>query len=266
MTCRWDRAAKAHLLDDHRADCSGDDCPGCLPCTYDDHGNPVRHCRATRRCRTHLGWGEYACERCIKRTREGLAKITDLLALMPAVAVESGRIDSASLVVAGPHADYVTASWALINADRNGEQVEDLDMRDPYACLTMYERMIREDLGHDGSVLVSPTISEAISYLSWVLPDLARTEDGAASIEMLAASIGELKASLELVASLRRVPTRGAPCPTCRESGHVERLERRYATYATHDRLDTWRCPRNPAHEWGQHAYELEIVDRRRTG
>lgn len=266
MTCRYDRATKAHLLDEHQSDCAGVDCIGCLPCKWDQHGNPVRHCRATKRCRSHLGWNEHVCQRCIDQVRTNLARIGDVLALMPAVAVESGRIDSASLVVAGPHADYVTASWALINADRNGEQVEELDMRDPYTCLTMHERMIREDLGHDGTVLVSPTTAEAISYLSWVLPDLARTEEGAASIGALVASIGELKASLELVAALRRVPTRGAPCPTCRESGHVERLERRYALWATHDRLDTWRCPRNPAHEWGQHAYESEIVDRRITG
>ena len=41
---------------------------------------------------------------------------------------------------ADPHADYVSATWRLINADKAGEKVEDLDMSDPYTCLTLHER------------------------------------------------------------------------------------------------------------------------------
>ena len=266
MTCRWDRETKAHLLPSHRTDCTDTECRGCLPCAHDEYGNPVRHCRAWTRCRTHLDRDEHACEACIKHMRGLLTKTLDLLALMSVVAVESGRINSPAAIVAGPHADHVTASWRLINADRAGErEVEELDMADPYTCLTMHERMIREELGHDTTMLVSPTVAEVASYLSWALPDLARTKDGAALLTALRSDLGRLRANLELTAALRAVPTRGAPCPTCRESGRVIRLERRYA-WATHDRLDTWQCPHDPAHAWGQHAYESEIVDRRHVG
>ena len=265
MTCRYDRATRTHLLSAHTTECVDTECRGCLPCTHDDDGNPVRHCRAWTRCRAHLGWDEYACERCVEHTRKLLGKVVDLLALMPAVAVESGRVDSPAAVQAGPHADHVSASWRLINADREGQIVEELDMADPYTCLTMHERLIREELGHDGTVLVSPSIGEAVSYLSWALTDLALSEDGALLLAALRGDGGRLRAMLELIAALRPVPTRGAPCPTCRDDGHVVRLERRYA-WATHDRLDTWVCPREPAHVWGQHAYEAEIVDRKRAG
>ena len=67
--CRWDRDVKAHLLREHRSDCIAVGCKGCKPCTHDEHGNPVRHCRTRNRCTSHLGWDEAA-----QLVRDGVAK------------------------------------------------------------------------------------------------------------------------------------------------------------------------------------------------
>lgn len=247
MTCIYDRATKTHLVDND-------------PCTHDKDGNPVHHCRARLRCTSHLGWDEEVCDRCIGRVKKGLDRVLALLALMPTVAIEVGSLDSRALDLAGPVANHVMASWSTINAERNGVIVEELDMGHPYTCLTMHERYIREHLGHDDTVLVSPTIGEAASYLAWALPDLARDEEGALLLSALLGDLGRLRAGLELVARLRQVPTRGAPCPECEKP---PRLERRYAAWSTHDRFDTWHCPRDAEHVWTQEAYERYIETRR---
>ena len=292
MTCRWDRATKRHLRAEHMPDCAPTGCLGCAPCTHDDDGNPVRHCRARSRCTTHLAWGEHVCPDCLAKVRTNLTAILDLLALMPAEAEEQG-IHSEPANLAGPHADYVTAQWRLINADRNGETVEELDMRDPYTCLTMYERTVREELGHDGTTLVSPTTGATAGYLAWALTDLARDEEGAVLVGALLSDTGALVSHLEAALHDSRTPERGAPCPACVDAMaerkeelqaagvpedewpklRAQRLVRIYGHHCTDeacekihyedDRGDVWRCPADREHEWSHDAYSRWIEDRR---
>jgi hypothetical protein len=273
VTCRYDRDAKAHLLREHRADCTSRTCKGCLRCTHDD-GNPVRHCRTRLRCTSHLEWDEHTCPTCLGKIRGNLTAILDALALMPDEALERG-VDSEPANLAGPHADYVTAQWRLVNASRAGQPVEELDMRDPYTCLTLHERTIREELGHDETTLVSADVAAAVSYLDWVLTDLARDEDRTPMLTALQADAARLRAHVEAALRDARTPERGAPCPECTRAGRAaERLERRYGHWCTkagcereHVRdasADVWVCPVDTDHEWTHERYE-NYVERRRS-
>lgn len=295
MTCRWDREAQAHLRREHRPDCGVVDCSGCLPCRHDDDGNPVRHCRVRNRCTSHLGWGEYACPKCLGKIRDNLTAIVDTLALMPDEAEERG-VNSEPANLAGPHADYVTAQWRLVNASRAGESVEELDMRDPYTCLTLHERTIREEIGHDDITLVSADVASAASYLAWVLTDLARREDLAPLVSSLLGDTATLVSHVEGALRDSRAPERGIPCPECvvnlgrrkealQAAGtpedewpklHAPRLVRHYGHWCTRERCDelhyldtagdVWRCPIDRSHEWSHKDYEQRLVDRRRAG
>lgn len=272
MTCRYDRETKTHLTREHRADCIARTCKGCQPCTHDDNGNPVRHCRTRLRCTSHLGWDEHTCPTCLDKIRGNLTAIVDGLALMPDEAIEQG-VNSEPANLAGPHADYVTAQWRLVNASRSGVSVEELDMRDPYTCLTMHERTIREDLGHDETTLVSPTIGATAGYLDWVLTDLARDEDRTWMLVALLGDTAKLRAHVESALRDGKTPERGAPCPDCvREGKAAERLRRVYGHWCTKagcervhyldDSGDVWRCPVAPEHEWSHERYENYVKKR----
>lgn len=273
--CRWDREAKTHLTRAHKPDCTSPTCAGCRPCQVDETGNPVRHCRVRTRCTSHLGWTEHACPTCLGKIRSNLGQVTTLLALMPKEAEEQG-INSEAANLAGPHADHVRAQWRLINADRAGQTVEELDMLDPYTCLTMHERYIREQLGHDETTLVSETISRSAGYLAWVLTDLARIEEGVPLLTALLGDTAALTVHIEAARRDQRTPERGAPCPECTAEGTApQRLTRVYGHWCTRggcerlhyldDSGDVWRCPVNAEHEWS-HAHYLAYVEERKSG
>lgn len=268
--CRWDRATERHLTRAHRDDCTPSGCEGCAPCKTDEHGNPVRHCRARTRCTSHLGWEEWACPTCVGKIRTNLQAILDDLALMPGEAQWQG-INSEPANLAGPHADYVTAQWRLINADRNGESVEELDMRDPYTCLTMHERFIREHMGHDEETLVSPTIGRAAGYLDWVLTDLARDEEAVLLMRSLLGDTAALRVHMDGALRDSKAPDRGIPCPECVEAKQdAPRLVRVYAHWCTDPECkrehhadataDTWECANG--HTWSHTDYEARLVER----
>ena len=272
--CRWDREAERHLTREHLAECVDRTCRGCRPCRHDDDGNPVRHCRTRRRCTSHLGWDEYACPTCLGKIRGNLTAVLDALALMPDEAAERG-VSSEPANLAGPHADYVSAQWQLVNADRNGESVEELDMRDPYTCLTMHERSIRDWLGHDESTLVSSTVTKSAGYLDWVLTDLARDEEAAPFVAALLGDTAVLRGHVEAALRDSRAPERGIPCPECVAFGRqAPRLIRHYAHWCTREdcerehvadaTADTWRCSACGT-EWTHTDYEARLVERRRT-
>lgn len=271
--CRYDRETGKHQTREHRPDCVSNTCRGCQPCTHDDDGNPIRHCRVRTRCVSHLGWDEYACPTCLGKIRDNLAAITDALTLMPAEAEERG-VNSEPANLAGPHADYVTAQWRLVNADRAGQSVEELDMRDPYTCLTFCEREIREHLGHDDITLVSPTIPKAASYIAWALTDLAHDEEMTRTLESVLGHTSRLRGHIEAALRDSRTPERGIPCPECvkAEKG-TPRLVRHYGHWCERDGCerihyldtdgDVWRCPEG--HEWKHADYEDRLVERRKT-
>lgn len=273
-TCRYDRATKKHLTREHLPECVDVLCAGCRPCTHEE-GNPVRHCRTRARCTSHLGWTEHACPECLGKIRANLTNVVELLALMPEEATEQG-INSEAANLAGPHADYVTSQWRQKNAAVAGVDVEELDMRDPYTCLTMYERFIREDLGHDAETLVSPTIAASAGYLAWVLTDLARDEEHAQHLTGLLGSTSELVSHMEGARRNDTKPERGVPCPDCvREERDAPRLVRRYGHWCVRDgceRLhylddsgDTWCCS-SCGSEWSHEDYDRWLTVRRKGG
>lgn len=272
--CRWDRKAETHLLREHLPECADRECKGCRPCTHDADGNPVRHCRTRRRCNSHLDWHEHACPGCLAKIRALLTRTVDLLAVMPAEAQEQG-LNSEAANLAGPHADYVRSQWRLVNADRAGQTVEELDLLDPYTCLTMHERFIREDLGHDEITLVSPTVAQAASYLEWVLTDLARDPERGHHLTSLMSNGNALVDHLEAARRNSHAPERGAPCPECVEAEKdPPRLLRTYGHWCWRegctkdhyldDSGDTWRCPECGA-SWTHEQYENYVRERRRT-
>lgn len=251
--CHWDRATKTHTLPD---------------------GNPcnAHHCRTRTRCTSHLATDEHTCPWCLGKIRRSLNTVVELVALMPAVAITQG-LESEAMNIAGPHADYVTASWRLINADRAGQQVDELDLRDPYTCLTFHERTIREHLGHDDTTLVSTTLTGAAGYLDWVLTDLARNKEATPLVAALHADVRRLEDHLEITRTNSNRGEKGAPCPACTENGtKAERLTRHYAHYCTDPKCtrehvtdasrDWWGCPVDDTHWWSHDVYEDWVAQR----
>lgn len=262
MTCRWDRDTKRHLLRSHQPDCTRVLCRGCLPCTHDDTGTPVRHCRTRTRCASHLTWDQHTCPRCVTKIRADLTAVVDEAALAELEALERG-VDSEAANLAGPHADAVTVSWRLINAARAGEVVEELDMLDPYTCLTAHERWIREDLGHDAVTLVSETLARSADYLAWVLTDLARDEDRTYLLAGLLSDLARLRGHMEASRGDSRTPTQGAPCRSCGDAAPRLRLTRGHwcddadcrREHHVDDTGDRWVCPRDRSHWWTTEDY-----------
>lgn len=266
--CRW--VDGAYLLRTHRNDCANRGCEGCTPCEADEHGNPVRHCEARRRCTGHLAWGEHVCPDCIGRIRRDMRATLDEMALMPTEAEHAG-IDSAAATLAGPVANRVLASWRLINASRAGLDVEELDESDPYTALSLRERMIREDLGHDLDTLVSPTLAGVIDYLDRVLPVLARDSGQVLVVADLLATAARVRGRAESARHNDRKPEVGVECPACpsTEEKPAPRLRRQWAHWCAdpycereHDTTgarDNWQCPADKTHWWSEADYRLWV-------
>lgn len=261
MTCRWDRDAEKHLLREHRTDCTTNGCLGCLPCTHDHDGNPVRHCRTRRRCTSHLPWGQYACSGCLAKIRSNLTRITDALALMPAEAEVAG-INSEAASYAGPSAHPGSAYARRRHSALNGRPFEDPDQADPWQMLGERERMIREDLGHDWR-LVSPTLAETCDYLTSVLTDLARDEGQTLIVADLLSESRRLAEHLESVLRDSRRPERGAPCRSCATPAPRLQLVRAHwcddadceREHDTTEDGDRWVCPADRSHWWRPSDY-----------
>lgn len=292
MTCRWDRAAQAHLTREHLPECVDRDCKGCRPCTHDGDGNPVRHCRTRLRCTSHLDWHEHTCTTCLGKIRTNMRRLLDALALMPNEATEAG-IDSQAATLAGPHADAETYRRRMIANAARGLHTEEPDQYDPWQMLGIRERMIREDLGHADVTLTSETLAGTCSYLDWVLTDLARDPDQVSVLAELLRETGRLADHAEAVLHDSRKPERGIPCPECvvdlgrkrdelqgagvpedewpksraprlvRHHGHWCQQDGCRQVHYLDDSGDVWRCPDNEAHEWTHADYEARLVGRR---
>ncbi len=296
--CSWNRAAELHVLPEHLPACDDRDCNGCKPCTHDDHGDPVRHCRTRAGCTEHLNHAHpLTCPRCIARVRAKLAHIERLTALMPDQAANDG-LESGAAMIAGPAGNpetiqrrsllYVEAAHGLDDphaaAVRALAHWED-DTRDeahPLYVLRDWEQRIREHYNHpiprfaDADVRdirhvgqeKPPTLARAVSYLSWVLTDLAQDRDQ--DYPQFAAEIDDLVRQLENTLGASRAPERGAPCKDCDEP--APRLVRRRAHWCDredctreHDKTgarDTWVCPANPRHWWTEADYRKWSYER----
>lgn len=277
MTCRYDRETGAYLVDGE-------------PCRRDSYGDPTHHCTARRTCAQHVGPDELTCARCLGRTRVTLRRIPELVALMPAAAVESG-IESEAANLAGPSthpgawANRRIAMRAHLDAwERLGriteEQLihartamEDDDDLDPYLLLGRWDMMVREDYGHPSDKPV--TVANAADYLDRQLHRIAQDPDQ--DFALLGRELRDCCNHLEAQLAVLRVQHRGAPCPECtsEEAGVGPRLVRRYGHWCEDsdcerlhyldDSADQWVCPRDPVHRWSHEDYSRWIEERRRA-
>ena len=280
-----------HYLREHEPTCRDRDCDGCKPCTHDQHGNPVRHCKARERCGEHLDYAHpITCPRCIARVRADLEQVERLATLVEVEAMYDG-VSSTAAMYAGPVADpervqrrgllLAEATIGISDPKHPAMRLlaefhaDNADDSHPLYVLWQWERMLREDYDHPAPRFAEhevadprlvgtekpATISGAVSYLSWVLTDMA--QDETQDFGQLGNEIAACRRTLENVLAASRVPERGAPCPACPEP--AKRLERRRAHWCDkpdcnreHDTTgarDTWVCPVDKSHWWSEADY-----------
>lgn len=259
MTCRYDSDAATYVTDD------GDEC------RRDEYGDPTRHCTARRTCSQHVGPRELTCARCVGRTRTDIAQIVERAALMLPEAMVVG-VNSEAAMLAGPATDVEAWSWHKVAAKQGRiwhvSLVEDDDEHHPATVLGVWARMLAEDYGIDLPML---DVNASAAFLTRVLHRVA--QDDEQDFPLMARELRKCRAHLESVLRDSLAPERGAPCPDCKDDGHVVRLTREYGHwcdsgtcerlhYVT-DEADRWVCPRNPAHAWDMDAYERWITERR---
>lgn len=267
--CRYDSDAKDYLIDGE-------------PCRRDEYGDPTKHCTARRTCSNHIGRDELTCARCIGRTRQDIRQIAILAPLMLPAAL-GGGVDSEAANLAGPGADYrvfsarrvISRQWIIANLPerRWGQAMEALldddDEQHPYSLLTRWQLMLAEDYGHPLPARLS--VSDAAAYLDRHLHTVA--QDPEQDFPLLRGEMRRCRQHMESVLRNSTGPERGAPCPECREQGHVVRLAREYGHWCTDadceqihyetDEGDRWVCSRNKAHVWSHAAYENYVEERK---
>lgn len=273
---------KAHVLA-----CRDATCRGCVPCEHDDEGRPVRHCTARRSCSGHIGAGELTCARCVGRTRNHIRACVDGGALMLDEAIVQG-VDSEAAYLAGPATDVTvwterrTAMRDHLTTWRAGDRISDReylhaltameadDEHHPYTVLSRWQRTVAAAHGH--TVPAKTTVVEAAAYLERHLTALAQDPDF--PWQTLAAEVAACSTHLDAVLHDSRAPERGAPCPECSTRDQPgPALVKVYASKViyvdgepsvvgdTTGASDTWRCPRNHAHEWTEADYRLRVGD-----
>lgn len=286
-----------YYLPEHLPTCRDRECPGCKPCTHDQAGNPVDHCTARDHCSEHLDRSHpLTCPRCIARVRGNLAEIEHLTSLMLPEAIITG-LDSDAAVIAGPaaHPGGVDAMRVYVRGhvehwmtagridDHDAARIlADLpldDDRHPYTLLARWELHLRAHYGHPAPRWHAPgqphhghekpvTLASAVSYLSWLLTDLAQDPDG--EFAKFATEVRGCRAHLENVLANSHAPVRGAPCPECPIPAPKLQLRRAHwcddeDCTREHDLTgarDTWVCPANPDKHWWQEAtYRLRVED-----
>ena len=269
-----------YYLKAHRPECTDRSCGGCVPCERDDAGNPTSHCLARKTCTGHLDHAHpITCPACIGKTREDLAAIRRAHGLMMDEALEAG-VNSEAANLAGPAADPESMAWRKIarkaeiidNTDDydHFERVmlaefgEDVDLH-PLSTLGRWDFMLREDYGQPTTLRV--TVDRTVAYLNGLLGRFA--QDDQQDWPLFVTEVRDCRAHLEAVLHDSRVPEQGAPCPACPtpEPGadgrprKNPRLVKRYADHDTTGASDSWRCPRDHSHTWGEADYRLRIGD-----
>jgi hypothetical protein len=280
MSCRWDRDAEEYLNDGE-------------PCKVDDYGDPTRHCTARRSCAQHVGEGEITCARCLGRTRTDVRRIVALSPLMVVQALGSG-VDSEAAWLAGPAADVRDWSerriamrdhldtWRLIGFPVGDERhlltekqvlharalMEDDDEQHPYTVLCRWWMMLAEDYGM--ALPAKLTVMGAGSHLDDMLHRVA--QDPEQDFGLFAREMRQCRNHLEAVIRNSATPERGAPCPDCKDAGHVVRMSREYGHWCddplcerfhhADDSDDRWVCPRDRDH-WRTHEDYCRWIEER---
>jgi hypothetical protein len=262
VTCRWDSDTADYYIDGQ-------------PCRHDDYGDPTRHCTTRRTCSQHIGPKEQTCARCLGRTRIDIRQIVDRAALMLPEALITG-INSEAANLAGPAANPEAWSWRKVTAMQGRawhlSQVEDDDDWHPYTVLVRWAWRITHEYGlpHEPDVW---TITNAAAFLDQILGRVA--QDDGQDFPQLAREMRKCRSHLEAVLRDSLSPQRGAPCPTCKDSGKFVRLAREFPHWCDNpdceqfhfdtDEADVWRCPRNPEHWWTAEGY-ANLIEERKVG
>jgi hypothetical protein len=145
---------------------------------------------------------------------------------------------------------------------------EEDDERHPYAVLTRWEFMLREDYGQERRDATS--VQDAADYIDRMLHKVA--QDPEQDFRDLSRDMKRVRRHLEAVIRNRFGADRGAPCPRCEED--KPRLVRVYGHWCTDEECtrqdhytddsgDVWVCPRNHEHWWPHEAYEKYLEERR---
>lgn len=241
MSCRYD--AEAGYL---RA--------GGELCTHDDYGDPVKHCTARRRCNNHVAVTELTCHACIHKARIRLRDIGELRALVPAAAIEAGRVDTELMNLAGATAN--PTAFTARRVKRAQEQEGWAVLGDPEPDSVDFWLKQQQDLygqfGHDLPAVITPTT--ALKYLDEHLVKLAQEPE--ADFAQLFKEIGDHHRHLKRQLQMQRVVTRGAPCPGCVDTGTYTRLRYRDGMPGW------WECVVNEQHFLTEADY-AELMDTR---
>jgi hypothetical protein len=271
MSCRYDREREEYLVDGE-------------PCRRDDYGDPTRHC-GSRCCSQHVYGQEIICARCVGRTRRHLRRAVELSPLAMFQAIGTG-VNTEAANLAGPGVD--PRDWSarriammahLLTWEHLGRiterqygharlVMEDDDTRHPYVVLTRWQMMIAEDYAHP--LPDKLTIANAGAYLERQLGRIAC--DPHQDFALFADEVRKVARHLEAVIRNSIDPERGAPCPDCRDEGHIERMTREYAHWCEDpdcenmhfldETGDRWVCPRDRNHWMTQAGYASWLQDR----
>lgn len=233
----------------HQTGCEGD-CAGCVHCPD--------HCTCRTACPEHVGPTELTAPKCIGRTRDDLAMIVTLAALMLDEAVERG-IDSEAANLAGPAADPEAWSWRKVAAKQGGSWhaslIEDDDEHHPLFVLGVWDMMLREDYGPDTTERI--TVTSTAGYLDHVLHRLAN--DREQDFPLFAGEVRRCRTHMEAVLHDSRLPEMGAPCPICTAlTGRGPKLVKRYVDEDVTGASDEWRCS-VCGNVWREADYRLRV-------
>lgn len=240
MTCLWNGRGEPRVVKGrHGADCPGEPCRGCQPCTEG-------HCRICGH--THV---DGTCAECLAETRDSLRTIGRLCNALPAE-VKNRGVEGEAMMLLGPSADPEARGYlvASVNAGRvpahylddptRCPQHDHIDCREcpsselhPLLVLGTWDAVWRDALEHSepkGRV----TIAGAIRYLDMQLTYMGGYEH--VPFEDFARDVRRCVAHLEAVLHDGEQRETGAPCMKCGTA-----LER---TWGKDERADGWHCPR----------------------
>ena len=226
-------------------------------------GDPCRdtHCTARTHCGQHIPPTELSCPTCINNTRNDLATIVTLAALMPDEAIHRG-INSEAAYLAGPATNPEAWSWHKIAARQgriwHASLLEDDDDWHAYTVLGRWQLMLSDEWGNDNGNPI--TITGAAAYLDRVLHRLAN--DPHQDFPQFAREIRVCRAHHEAVLHDSRQPERGAPCPVCSdETTKGPALIKHYVDHDPTGASDWWGCPACCA-RWEEAQYRYRIGTR----
>lgn len=234
--CKWVASDQPRVLPGrHDADCPGEACGGCLPCTEP-------HCSVCRRVHVE----GRTCAECKATTREALHDVARMCAALPAE-VEHRGTEGEAMMLLGPAADpeaigHMEASVLAGRVPPDYLEHANHELH-PLFVLGSWDAVWRDALEHGEPmernargklVPVRVTIAGAVTYIDQQLTYMADHEH--VPFEDFARDVRRCRTHMESVLHDGEQVDRGAPCMTCNVP-----LER---TWGKDESADGWRCPR----------------------